>query len=418
VLPRRPSRLPLSRLRPQLVVLALAATAMLASGPGQSFLIAVFVDELIAAADVTRTGFSLLYAGGTVVSAASMLMIGRLADRSGLRAVWAVAALGLAGACLLASLVHGIVLAFLALAFLRTFGQGTFPLAATLLVARSFRGRRGQAFASASLGLTVASIALPPASVGLILAFGWRDAYRLLGLAVLVLVLPLGLLIRDGGRRATEPAPAGATGGRYPRALRVARRGPAIALPTRRARRLLFVVSAPPFLMTAVIFHAVAVLDERGLSLAQAGGVLALLGAANAAGTIAGGAVADRVRTRSLLVAMTALLLLGIALLLFRSTPAAVAAYLAIGLGGGVFGVTSGIVWPRTYGLAGLGRLQGTATSVQIAGAAAGPLPLALASGLTGGFDAGLLALGLYAAVVLVVAFRWRDPRIVRLRPR
>jgi len=37
------------------VVLALAFVAMLASGPGQSFLIAVFVDDMLAEAGISRT---------------------------------------------------------------------------------------------------------------------------------------------------------------------------------------------------------------------------------------------------------------------------------------------------------------------------------------------------------------------------
>src|SRR5665809_3001 len=105
-----------------------AYVAMVASGPGQSFLIAVFVDEMLVGTGLSRTTFSVLYAAGTVVSALTMLQVGRLADRFGARFVWVAASLGLAGACALASAAHGIVLAFLALAFLRTFGQGSFPL--------------------------------------------------------------------------------------------------------------------------------------------------------------------------------------------------------------------------------------------------------------------------------------------------
>lgn len=154
--------------------LALAVAAMFASGPGQSFLIAIFVDEMLVGTGLSRTVFSVLYAAGTIVSALAMLQVGRIADRFGLRVVWIVAAVGLAGACLLAGAANGAVLAFFALALLRTFGQGSFPLVATLLVARTFRARRGRAMAVASLGLTAASILLPPLAVWLIVDLGWR----------------------------------------------------------------------------------------------------------------------------------------------------------------------------------------------------------------------------------------------------
>lgn len=175
-------------------------------------------------------------------------------------------------------------------------------------------------------------------------------------------------------------------------------------------------MAAPPFILTAVIFHAVSVLGERGLSFAAAGLALGLLGIASMVGTVLGGGVSDRLRTRSLLSGLTALLLLTTALLLVPAAPAAYLAILLLGLAGGLFGVIAGIVWPRTYGLSEIGRLQGMTTSVQITAAALGPLPLALSEAATGSYAAGLLALALYAGCALVVALRWRDPRIVRLQ--
>jgi MFS family permease len=406
--------------RAQLASLGLAFAAMVASGPGQSYLVAVFVDEMLAGTGLSRTVFSALYAGGTVVSAVCMLRLGRLADRVGLRALWVVASLGLAGACALASAAHGVVLAFLGLAFLRTFGQGSFPLLATVLVSRTFAGRRGQAMAVASLGLTATSVLLPPLAVWLILELGWRNAYRSLGLALLVLALPLAVFVRTpaspAGRR--PPASSGRwQRGLYPRALRPSRLLPRLEVPSPRALRLLFIVAAPPLIVTAVIFHLVSLLSGRGLSFAQAGLALSVFGVSSAIGTVIGGSITDRARTRTLLAATSGLIALGTGLLLVPTGPVGFGAVVLMGLGTGLFGVAARIVWPRTYGLAEIGRLQGTATSVQIAAAAAGPLPLAVSDAATGGYTAGLLALTVYSACVLAASLRWRDPRIVRVRP-
>lgn len=404
------------RARAKIGTLGLAFVAMVASGPGQSFLIAVFVDEMLVGTGLSRTTFSVLYAAGTVVSALTMLQVGRLADHFGARFVWVAASLGLAGACALASAAHGIVLAFLALAFLRTFGQGSFPLLATLLVARTFGGRRGQAMAVATLGLTTASVLLPPLTVAMIVELGWRAAYRILGAALILLVLPLAVFVRSARDASPRTSPSDTAPPAYPRALRASRRFPRLSLPSPRARRLLFVMAAPPFVLTAIIFHAVSVLAERGLSFAEAGFALSLLGIASLIGTGLAGGLSDRTRTRGLLSAMTALLVLTTAVLLVPAAPAAYLGTLLLGLVGGVFGVISGIVWPRTYGLSEIGRLQGMTTSVQIAAAALGPLPLALSDAITGSYFAGLLVLTGYAACALVVAIRWRDPRVVRSR--
>ena len=402
--------------RAQLLVLSLAFAAMFASAPGQSFLIAVFVDEILEGAGISRTAFSGLYAAATVVSASAMVAVGRAADRAGLRAVWIAVAIGLALACGLASLLNGLLLAFVALSLLRAFGQGSFPLVATLLVNRWFGGRRGQAMAVASFGLTAASVVLPPLVVLLVIHVGWENAYRALGLAVLALVLPLAVLVREpaGGRGRVDVPVAGA--GRYPRALRAGRRLPRLTLPTRRATRLLVVLSAAPLIMTAIIFHAVSLLAARGLSLTEAGLALSLLGIASAAGTVGGGAVADRISTRALLSGTAGLLAASVAILLVHGRPAAYLAFVVLGLAGGLFGIASGIVWARTYGLEQLGRLQGTSFAVQIAAAAAGPLPLALSLAATDSYTPALIGLAAYALLALAVALRWRDPRAVRRR--
>jgi predicted MFS family arabinose efflux permease len=387
------------------VALALAFVAMLASAPGQSFLIAVFVDDMLAGTGLSRTVFSTLYALATVVSAAISLTLGRASDALGLRVAWLGVAVGLACACLLASLAHGLVLAFVALALLRAFGQGSFPLLGTLVVNYWFPGRRGAAMAVASFGLTAGAIALPPLVALLIDGVGWRAAYRIVALVLLAAILPLGLLLRR------PPAPAHASEPDTPVAAAVRRsRRLRVPVPEREAALLLAVLAAPPLVMTAVTFHAVSLLAGRGLSTTAAAAALSVFGAASAAATIGGGAVADRLSTRALLVATSAALLLGAVALLPDAGAVAYAGFGALGAAGGLFGITSGIAWARTYGTARLGSLQGLSFAAQIAAAAAGPLPLAVSLGATGSYAPGLVALAAVAAAALVAAARWREP--------
>lgn len=382
-------------------MLSLAFIAKFASAPGQSFLLAVFVEGLLTGTDISRTVLAVLYAAATVVSAAIALAVGRATDTLGLRAVWVAVAVGLAAGCILASLATGIVLAFLSLALLRTFGQGSFPLVGTLLVARTFRGRPGQAMALASFGVTGAMIVLPPLVALLVLAIGWRHAYQLLGLAVLLVVLPLAALIPSAlraRRSARESAPV-----------------PARPVPTEQVRRpgaatLLLVLSTPSLIGTGVVFHSVAMLAERGIALTAAAAALSLYGLAVAAGTIAAGIVVDRSSTRSVLTAVAAMSTAGSGLLLVPGAGAAYAAFVLLGLASGYAAVLGGIVWARTYGLGRLGVLQGRSTSVRIGAAAVGPLPLALAVGLAGDFTLGFVALAAFGVAVLIAAARWQPP--------
>ena len=394
----------------QLWMMGLAAVAFFASGPGQSYLVSIFVDDFLAGTGLSRTVFSGLYAGGTVVSAMSMLALGRVVDRHGLRAAWIVVTVVLAAACGVASVATGAVVAFLALAMLRTFGQGSFPLVGTLIVTRSFERRRGQAMAVANLGMTLGSVVLPPLTVALILAAGWRHAYQILGLALLVLVLPLARLVRPGPARADDDRRDDRAES-FPAAMRPSARLPRLSLPTRGAGQVLFVLAAPPLVGTALTFHAVSILGERGLSFVQAGFALSILGASAAAGTVLFGLVADRLSTRMLLSMVSFAVLTGASVLLMPHEYAAYMAFAVLGVSLGGNGVVNGIVWARTFGLAQIGRIQGAAQSSMITAAAVAPLVPAISYGVTGGYAAGVLVLCAFASSTLVAAISWKDPR-------
>ncbi len=220
-------------------MLVLAGVAFFASSPGQSFLISVFVDDFLVGTGLSRTWFSALYASGTVVSAVAMLVLGRVVDRRGLRTSWCVVAIALAFACGLASIATGALLAFLALALLRASGQGSFVLLGTLLVARSFERRRGQAMAAANLGFTLASVTLPPLVALVIIHVGWRGTYQLIAAVLLVVVLPLAWFIRPGPpRAAAHESATDLAKAAFPAAVIITRRG-LPNLPSAQAARML-----------------------------------------------------------------------------------------------------------------------------------------------------------------------------------
>lgn len=392
----------------QLSMVFLAAVAFFASAPGQSFLISVFVDDLLEGTGLSRTTFSVLYAAGTVVSAASMLVLGRIIDRHGLRIAWIAVTMALAAACGLTSLATGAVVAFFALAALRTFGQGSFPLVGTLLVARSFERRRGNAMAAAAMGITAASIVLPPGVAALILAVGWRHAYQIIALALLVVVLPLAILVRVGPPRPGHPSGGDPAAAAYPSATRALRGR--FTIPSRAAGQMLFVLAAPPLVGTALTFHAVSILAERRLGFLEAGLVLSVLGVASGAGTVLTGLLADRLTPRTLLTVLSATTLAAPTMLLVPHPVAAYAAFGILGLAMGGIGVANGTLWARIYGTAGLGKIQGTAQSSMITAAAVAPLVPAISHGLTGSYDAGLVALVLITVATTLTAIRWRTP--------
>jgi MFS family permease len=388
---------------------------MLASSPGQSYLIAVFVDAIIADTGVSRTQFALAFAVATVISAFTALGLGRTADRIDLRPLWVLVGGCLALGCWLASVADGLALVLVALALLRAGGQGSFPLVGTLLVARNFGGHRGRALGVANSGFTVGAVALPPALAALIVALGWRDTYRLVGLVLLVAVVPLALLIP---RRAAAPPGASAHAGTEETAEPASTAGSAPPPPPRGQQVALRVILAtPPLVLTAILFHATSVLELSGLSLTAAGATLSVFGAASGLSTILAGILADRLAARRLLTLMCVVLTASALVLVAPGATAAFLGFALLGVGGGVFGVAAGVVWARQYGLRQLGTLQGTAFAAQIVGAALGPLPLAVSHAASGSYVPGLAALAGAGTLSLALALRWREPRTPGLQP-
>lgn len=405
---RRPGELAGQALRAGAGIVALGAIAKFASSPGQSFWLAAFVDPMIKDTGITRTGFSGLYALATVGSAAMAIAVGRAVDRVGVRPVWLAVAIGLAIGCLTLSIAAGALAVLVALCLLRAFGQGSFPLLGTVLVASSFDRARGRAMSLASLGITVAGVVLPGVAVALIALAGWRGALQLTALFLLIVILPLGLLVKAKARR--RPAlPMDVPAPQLPRAPRRARPG---------VISLLFILAVPPLITTAVVVHATSVLGAVGISLAGAAVALSAMAAFGAAGALLAGAMVDRFAPHAVLVVLGAALAVGVAFLFAGGPATGFAAFFSLGFAVGVYHTTNGSLWAKAYGIEGLGRMQGLASGTQIAGAAAGPFPLALSLSLAGSYRPGLVFLGILALIGLVVGARWRLPELRIPAPR
>ena len=354
---------------------------------------------------LARTGFSLVYAGATVFSAAIVLLVGAAYDRRGPALTWAVVAIALAAGSLLMSVAAGALVALVALGMLRAFGQGSFPLLGTLLVARTFESWRGRALAVSHLGSTLAAAALPPVAAALLAAFGWRSSLQITAVVVLVAILPVALVVRWA-----VPSSVARSTPRPPR-----RSAPLTRLMAR-ARRfpwragggtLLIVLCAAPLISTAVIFHATSLLAGGGMSRATAAAALSLTAVGGGLGAIFGGALIDRAGVRATLIAMSALLAVAIALLAVPAAPAALAAFAVLGFAAGMNATGSGAAWARTFGIDRLSELQSVGDAARIAAAALGPLPLAVSADATGAYTIGLAALAAFALACAALSARW-----------
>lgn len=394
----------------------MATIATFCSGPGQSFVFSVFVDPILAETGISRVYLSTLYAFGTAVSAAMVVLVARLADRFGARLMLAAIALALGVACFGMAVAAGPLALFLGFAALRALGQGSLPVTATMLTSQWFVKRRGRAVAVVVLGIAASNALLPPITQALISSVGWREAYVALGVMVWVLLIPASVLIvrnrpedvglhPDGAAApAEEPGGGDAAEGRGFWKVVASPDFWFLAVP----------VSAVPFVVTALVFHQISILEGQGLTPGAAAAVFVPFAAASAAATAFSGSLAERLGPKGVLMVSLGLLLAAVVGLQFVSTvPTAVAYSVLLGAASGSQGVVAGMIWAHYYGRNGLGRVQGPATMVMISAAALAPLPLAAFRQLSGDYSLGLLVMAAIPILCAIMA-RLFDPRRAR----
>ena len=125
-------------------------------------------------------------------------LIGVLSDRYGARRMVLIGVVALALVLAGFSLVQTAFHLYIASVLMVFLGAGTGPITYTKIIAAWFNKRRGLALGIALIGIGVGGALAPIVSQALIGEYGWRGAYRYLGLIVfLVSFPPLFLILRD-----------------------------------------------------------------------------------------------------------------------------------------------------------------------------------------------------------------------------
>ena len=397
------------------VIVVVGALVAFSSGPGQSFVFSIFIDSMIEETGFSRSELSGLYMVSTGLSALMVAIVSRTADRVGPRLMLVLIGVAFTGACFGMAFAVGFVAFYLSFSALRALGQGALTINATLLVNQWFVAHRGRAIALMGLGFPLSNAILPPLSRFLIDHLGWRDAYAVLGVIVLLLIVPAALLLVRNRPEDVGLFPDGADA---PPPSEQARPG----LPDVDDRRVLSSLTfwlmaaplaTPGLVTTALIFHQTSIFEERGLSTTLAAAVFVVFAFASASTSMVAGFVVERTGPRALFIFAMGMLLAVLALsLAVNSAWMAVVYVAAMGIAGGSIRIVQGVMWAHYYGRFGLGRVQGSAIMIAITGAAIGPFPLAVFRDFTGTYQAGIITMATLPALSIVVLLLARSDRL------
>jgi MFS family permease len=388
--------------RANLRLLSFGAAAFFFSSFGQTFFVSLFNAPLQADLGLGSGDIGLLYSAATLLSALSLMWLGRKIDEWDLRSYTVLAcALVVLGAWTLASAPMAIVVAA-GFYFLRIGGQGLLSHAALTSMGRYFTKTRGRAIGLASLGFALGEAVLPLCAVALTAWVGWRQAWGIIGTFVAIGVIPILLwLLRGQAARhrafaEANPEPPAALASRRLSILRDLRFY--LCLPT---------VLAPPFVITGLFFHQTTVAAANGWSLTWLASCFIAFAVVQAYASFQSGVLVDRIGAVRLLPFYLAPMACGLLVLAVSDHPVAALLYMiGLGLTAGLDATVGTSAWAELFGVQRLGAIRATAASLMVFSTALSPVLIgwALDRGVTISAIAGLCIL--YCGICLILALR------------
>jgi MFS family permease len=391
-------------------IVAASSVAVVLTAPGQTAAVSAFIEPMLGELGLSRTALSTAYLIGTLTGAAAMPLIGRALDRFGVRRTMAVVG-AVFGAFLIGlSAVTGIVGVTAGFVGIRMAGQGALGLTATTATALWFTRRRGVAVGVVS-AVGAAGISLAPVLLErLVSAYGWRAVWAGEGVLVWLTVIPLALLVMKDRPEQLGQRPDGVPDdGEASQAI--------VGMTRAQAARtgwfwlVAAAVSVSGMLATAVAFHQISLLGERGLSMTAAAANFLPQTAAALVATFAVGALVDRVSPSRALAGC--MVLLAVALLwgtVVEPGLSAIGFGLTIGAAGGSVRTLEAATVPKVFGTAHLGSIRGLVAAFSVGSTAFGPVLFAVVQEATGSYRPVLAGSAVLPLLVAVAAFVVREP--------
>lgn len=395
--------------------LSLAALALvLALAYGIWYAYGVFMVVLLNEFGWSRSLLAGAFSVFTLVHGIANPLIGMLCDRMRPERIVAGGGLGLGIALWADSFVSTplqLYLFFGVFTALTVASCGWVP--AVIQVQRRFQDRLGIALGIVSAGVGIGMMLVVPLCQLLIESFGWRMAFRVLGVICVAVIVPSALyLVRSGNARAAAPAPNSTT---------PARRAP-------RSIRISEAMRAAPFwlIMTAYFFgslstqtmhvHQVAFLVDHGIAAMIAASVVGVVGGASIVGKIGGGWLSDVVDREFVYVAGILIMIASVgALLLVGTYPTHWGPYayaVLLGLGYSVTAALTPALSADRFSGEHFGSIVGAGMFSSAVGSAIGPWLAGWQFDLTGSYTVPFLVAAFCAGIAGVAIWMARRLRL------
>ena len=386
-------------------------------GVGSFFAYGVFFPSLLDAFGWSRTMLSGASSTAFLLMGFLGILTGALNDRFAPRIIMTVTGVILGSSYLLLSRMDAAWQLYLFLGFMTGIGLSSIDVIPLTTTSRWFTARRGVMTGLVKVGTGAGQLIMPTLAGMCITRVGWRSAYSIIGLIVLVGIVGAGQLLRrdpaqlgqvPDGR--SNPHNSGASKEESGLSLAEAlRSGPFWMLC---ALNALAVAS-----MLVIMVHIVPHASDLGIATLQAAGILSTIGGISMLGRLSVGFAIDAIGSRKCLQICLVILIVSFIWLQMARDVWTLYAFAAIyGIAhGGIFTVISPIV-AELFGIRSHGALFGIVAFSGTVGGAIGPILAGLVFDLTRSYHLIFMTLiGLAAlSLVLTLLLRPASPDISR----
>jgi MFS family permease len=310
-----------------------------------------------------------------VVGGGIGILGGKLTDKYGPRPIIGIGALLTGIAFLLMSQISALWHAYLILGILRGIGTSFTLIPVAAIIPRWFVKRRGIAMGIVMSGFGLGGIIAPLLTQWLISAYGWRNAFIIIGLITLIIIIPLAKFLKHSPQQAgLKPYGEDETiediqsqglvvDGLYLRQ----------AIRTRGFWLFGLIQTCAHISMVSVMIHIVPHANDIGIPSVMAASILSLTSGIGIVGRLALGFISDRIGGKLVLTICLVLLTVALVWLLFaREIWMFYVFAVVFGLANGGFTTLLPIVAAELFGLVSLGLIIGSVGTLGRLGEAIG----------------------------------------------
>ena len=387
----------------------IAALAMVGTLPGRTQGLGLITEPLLTDLQIDRVHFARINLWATLIGALFSIGVGRLIDRFGSRIVLTTVTVALATVVLGMSVTSSVAAIAIMITLTRGFGQSALSVVSITMVGQWFVRRLNLAMAVYTIALSIGFMLAFPLIGAIVLADGWRTAWWIIGLALLIALAPLSLLLV---RRSPESCSIDPDG----ESTDIDHERPSDYTLTEALSTPGFWVFGIASAIYGLIASGIAlfnesILAERRFDASTYHRSLVIVALTSLVGNFLGGWLASKWKMNRLLALAMVLLAGSLIALPHVSTQTHVAIYAAVmGLAGGFVIVIFFSFWSAAYGRKHLGKIQGAAQALTVIASALGPLVLAETVSRTGSYASIFYLLTVLVIVLALLAWFVKVP--------